>query len=935
MLKLNKKILVILSILVSLNIYANDNDDMKFINKLYQNKEYKLTVEELNKFIVKYPSSRHYDNAQFLLGHSLYEMKEYEKAGKVFHKLINTNYNNEAYYYLALTSIYQNYLSDAYKYSRELKDLPREIVLFQLAMKEYSNNNLSKAREYFEELRRLRGEYRSIALFNLGLISYNTGAYLDSTIYLDEYLTLEKNDIEKMATSNYIMAFSYSKLNNKIKALEHYGRIEKLYVNSSYYNLALRDLLFYYTEEKENKMIEEYTKKLQGTQFAELAFTNTGNYYYNLAEYSKAVEYYEKISNNIDSIYYLGRSYLYLNKKNEALREFNKLSKSEKYKTEYFYYTSFVLFEQNKYKEVISLLDGIENRANKDMANLYQILGDSAYKLEDYPKAQKYYGLVFNEKKTKDEFYKYYLVSSLNGDRKKVEELFEYYKTNFSKDRVYNESVYLIIGNIYAKNGEDEKAANIYSDGLKNEYSATLLENLVIVQTRLRKFEDALANLSKLDSNPEREFTKGTLLLSLKKYGEAINILEDLAQKKIANDLKEKTYIRLSEAYLLERKYAKTIETADKYEAINKSYNKEIVNFKAIAYFRLGQYTKARELYERNLNNPEEKASSFYMIAETYYNERNYLEAKNNYTKAVESSSDIKLKKDSEYWLIRIEDVLGNQKALFERADNFRKNYPNSEYDEDITYLVAKIHEESQDRKKAIDEYAKLYNITGNKLTKDEMAKRITELYYEEKDIKNMNLWIGRVSEEAYKILWQAYAYELEKKDVEAIKNYEKIVKDQNYGDSANYKLGLYYLNKEDYKKARGYFEAVMSFDISVNKERAQYNIGLTYEKEKEYLNAISSFLKIKLLMDDSELDDLILLKLGENYEKLENSEKSFEYYKEYHNKYKNKKDYSYAVEKLLINRLNENKINEAKVYFEELQRINPDRAKIYTDYMK
>ena len=110
MLKLNKKILVILSILVSLNIYANDNADMKFINKLYQNKEYKLTVEELNKFIVKYPSSRHYDNAQFLLGHSLYEMKEYEKAGKVFHKLINTNYNNEAYYYLALTSIYQNYL---------------------------------------------------------------------------------------------------------------------------------------------------------------------------------------------------------------------------------------------------------------------------------------------------------------------------------------------------------------------------------------------------------------------------------------------------------------------------------------------------------------------------------------------------------------------------------------------------------------------------------------------------------------------------------------------------------------------------------------------------------------------------------------------------------------------------------------------------------
>jgi len=87
--------------------------------------------------------------------------------------------------------------------------------------------------------------------------------------------------------------------------------------------------------------------------------------------------------------------------------------------------------------------------------------------------------------------------------------------------------------------------------------------------------------------------------------------------------------------------------------------------------------------------------------------------------------------------------------------------------------------------------------------------------------------------------------------------------------------------------------------------------------------------------MENSELDDLVLLKLAEDYEKLANNDKAFEYFKEYFDKYPNKKDYAYAVEKLVVNRINMDKLTEAKVYYKELQRVNPDRAKIYADYMK
>lgn len=932
---MNKKAIVILSIIGALNIYADDNDDIKFIYKLYQNKDYKVSVDELNKFMIKYPSSKYYDVAQNLLGQSYYNVKEYDKAQKIFSKLTTSAYSNDAYYYLSLIDIELNNPDEAYDYAKNLKDINKERILYNLAVKEYSNNNLSKAKGYFEELRRQKGTYRNIALFNLGLISYNSGAYLDSTVYMSEFLTVEKDDVEKLATGNYIMGFSYNRLNNKELSLQYYTNIEKNYINSSYYNLALRDLLFFYTDNKNEDKIKEYTDKLRGTQFSEVALLNTGNYYFNNGDYVKAIPYYADLPQNNDAIYYSARAYFNNGDMENALKQFAKLSNIEKYSNDYYYYTAYIYFQQGKYKEVVTLLNGVENKLNKNLLDFYKLIGDSSYKLEDYDKSSKYYGLIFNEKKSKDDFYKYYLVSSLKGDTKTLQDLFDYYRKNLIKDKTYNESVYLIMGNTYAKAGDDEKASSIYTEGLKNEYSSTLLENLVVVQTRLKNYDEAMKNLNRLDTTPDREYTRGTLLLSMKKYPDAIGVFEDLSKDDSDKELQGKVLTKLAEGYLLEKQYAKTIETSDRYEKLNKVFNKEMANLKAIAYFRLGQYAKARELYEKGIAESTDKGYSYYMVAETYYNEKKYNEAKENYGKAFDTSNDTKIKKDSSYWQIRIEEALGNKKALFERVEAFRKSYPNSEYDEDITYLVARIYEADRDRKNAINEYTKLYNLSGSQSTKDEMAKRITELYFDDKDIKNAYIWVAKVNEDGYKYLWQGYIMELEKKDADAVKNYEKIVNDKNYGDSANFKLGSYYLTRADYKKARSYFEAVMNFELSSNKERAQYNIGITYEKELDYMKAISSYLRIKLLMENSELDDLVTVKLAENYEKLNNSDKAYDYYKEYFDKYSNRKDYSYVVEKLVVNRINSDKLSEAKNFYKELQRINPDRAKIYADYMK
>lgn len=933
-----KKIFILLSLVVSLNALADDNSDIKYINKLYQNREYKIALEETEKFILKYPMSKHYNVAQFLYGQSLYQLKDYEKAQKAFGKLQNTIYSNDANFYMALINIETGNLDKAYDYSKTLKDINREKILYSLAIKELSNNNLKKSRDYFEELRKIKGVYKNYALFYLGLISYNSNSYLDTNIYLNEYLLNEKEDIEKIATSNYMLAYSYDKLGNKDTALGYYKNIEENYSGSTYYNLALRDLFFYWVEEKNDEKILEYINKLTGTDYEETVLLNAGNYYYNNQNNLKAIYYYEKLLKNYtnsEAMLYLARAYMNSGKNEEAINQLKKLSLNSKYTNEYYYYTAYTYFQSGQYQEVIALLDGIENKINKDQSSYYRLIADSSYKLQDYKKAQKYYGLIFNDKKTKDDFYRYYLASSQEGDIKTTKELFSYYKSNFAKETVYNESVYLIMGDTYVKLGEDVNAENIYSEGLKNEYSEQLLESLVMVQLKMNKYEEAYKNMNKLDSNEDREFTKATILINLKKYSEAKENFQRLLKESKSPVLSGKILTKLSEIYILEKNYEEVISVAEKHEASGYEFEKVLYENKAIAYFKLEQYDKSRETYEKISAMEKDKGSSYYMIAETYYNESKYTEAKEYYKKAYAATTNDKVKKDSAYWLIRVENILGNEAEFLNRVKAFREIYPNSDHEEDIIYLVANKYEEKNDYKSAIKEYAKLYEISGDVETKDEAAKRITELYTSAKDIKNAYIWSNKVSEEAYKYLWQAYILELEGKKEAAIKNYEKISNDKNYGDSANYKLGLYYMEKGDFTKSRLYFEKVLTYEASVNGERAQYNIGLTYEKEKEYMKAISSFLRIKLLFEESELDNQILIKLGENYEKLNDYEKGSQYYKEYLSKYTADKDYVYVLEKLLVNRIKVNNNTESKEYYNELLKINPSAAKKYAEYIK
>jgi tetratricopeptide (TPR) repeat protein len=942
-----KKKIILITILagMSQSLSAGDREDLKYVYMLFQNKEYSLSIDELERFVTRYPSSDYYDTAQNLLAQSYYNVKDYNNAEKRYKILLNSDFRDEAAYYLAFIAIERENYDKAEKYiaSISVGSKYRDAVLYKMAAVYYTKGMTDEAIDYFNKIRREKGSYEKHALFNLGLIYYNKKDYFRSAVFLEEYLGKEKNDFEKMSAANYMLAFSNYQVEDYPRAIKYYSVVEDEFYASDYYERALRDKLFIYISKDDEKNIDKYASALEGTGFEEDALQNTGNYYYKKENFARAEGYYLKLIEkyaNVDAMYLLGRVQLNLNKKEEALFNFKKLKDSEKYVKEYYYYTAYLLYEDKKYNDVLRLLKNADKLdINKELKEqLYVFSAESAFILKEYEVAKKYFELIYNSSKTIENLYKLIVVSGKLKDEITVEELYNVYNKNYEKDREYRKDIYLITANLMVEKGELGKGEKIYKDFLLKQEDEAVTENLVTVLTRQGKYDELVEFLDKLDPNPENVYLKGLSFLGLSNFEEAEKIFSYLINsdsEKIDKNLREKATVKMIESTLASKNYKKTLEFINIYEKNEYTLTSETVEqSKALAYFRLGSYKNARAVYKKYLEDEDKKEFAKYMIAESYYNEKNYKKARESYIDLYRTAKNRQYAKEAAYWLIRVENFEGNYGKLEERVKGFRTEFPNSEYEEDITYIMANVYIINSEKSKAIEEYSKLYEGSSKESIKEQSAQILTELYYKDGNSSKALEWNEKVKDTGYKNLWFGIIYEGAGKIPEAIAYYKKAEKDKNYGDLVNFNLGEIYLEQKNYTLARETFEKVTEYEASSVRDKAQYNIGITYEAEENYTRAINSFMRVKLLYTESTIQDLALIKIAENYEKSGDTKKAIEAYREFFDTYKNSEDYQYVVEKLLVYHINSNNLDIAKSYYEELKRLDMEHAKQYTEYL-
>jgi len=82
---LKKKItLIALLLALSTGVFANERDDLNYIDELYKSRNYKVAVIELENFLQKYPSSRRIKDVQLRLAKTYFLEKDYENSKKYF-----------------------------------------------------------------------------------------------------------------------------------------------------------------------------------------------------------------------------------------------------------------------------------------------------------------------------------------------------------------------------------------------------------------------------------------------------------------------------------------------------------------------------------------------------------------------------------------------------------------------------------------------------------------------------------------------------------------------------------------------------------------------------------------------------------------------------------------------------------------------------------
>lgn len=160
----------------------------------------------------------------------------------------------------------------------------------------------------------------------------------------------------------YNVAACHGKLGNNNRALFYYRKSIKSYSEfpSAYNNMGL----IYEVQGLKNRALKMY--KFVEKKFPEYATSigNIASLYYEKEKFEEAIKYFNKyieLSSNPDAFYDRGRSYLKVNKFEEAIVDFDECIKNEYHIGNSKFFKGFCLFKLNNFKEAKILLEESKN----------------------------------------------------------------------------------------------------------------------------------------------------------------------------------------------------------------------------------------------------------------------------------------------------------------------------------------------------------------------------------------------------------------------------------------------------------------------------------------------------------------------------------------------------------------------------------------------
>ena len=931
---------LIISLLASYSIvFAGESEDFKTVDNLYKERNFKAALLESEKFLQKYPESKHQKSMRDKVAKIYFLEKNYKKAEEIFKKLFTLeekqSQKDEYASYLARANALLNNSDSAMFYVREIKDKKIfQKTFFAVAQNFLAKENNEAALKAYKEIIDNKYENYKESMMGLGIVYYNLKDYDKAIYWLSEFSKELPKENKEMVS--YLRASALYRKGNTDEAISRFEGLTNVSPSTEYSRKAALYLIEIYSNRKDEAKVNFYLERIKGTKEYNTAMSMIGDLYVTKENYDKALDYYGQSNdkNNPKLIY--GEAYsLYKNGKyEEALKKFQSLKNSDYY-NQSIYHIFAINYKLKNFDEIIRDREIIRKVvvSQVDTDNIIRIIANSAYQVGNYKLAKDYYGRLFAVSPDKENLFRVILLDSQMLDMEDLRIRFNQYNELYSNDTEFKKDVYLYTGDAYYKAGDIERAEQIYKTYLNQYTNTEVISSLMTTLLEQKKYDEMQQYLSLAQDESSINYLKGIAAMGLGKYDEA----ESEFQKVLASgdqSLSIKVYLNRVRNYFLAERYNEAVQAGEQYLSKlspdkEKAIYSEMLDKIGLSYFRLGKYDQARAYYSKIASMKGYEVYGKFQIADSYYNEQNYEKAGSLYKEVYNQFGETFYGEQAYYKYIMTLSLTGNTDAFEREKNNFMKVYPNSNLRGTITNLTTNMYIESGDTDKAIESLKSSNSNTDDVAVKENNTTKIITLKLQKKDYKDIEKYIAELPTEEERAYYSAQYYAA-KKDSKAIKEYEKLLQSEKYKAYASKGLGDYYFDNKDLSKAKKYYGTYV--DINKNPdEYILYRLGQANEKENNLKMALTDYKAV--YSKNGKLANDAMLRAAEIYDKQENVVEAEKLFTKLYGVKNNKDLKAYSIEKLIYYKLVKENTKEAKKLYDELKKLDAKRAEKFKAY--
>lgn len=769
--------------------------------------------ELMQSFVDTYPTSTKRNSAFIDVADYYYKTGKYAYASKWYTKVNSTNFS------------FKNEEDYNFKYAYSL----------------FATKNYAKAKQFFLTLLDSQ-TYGAQAKYYYGYIAYNQDDYDTAGKYLGEVA----NESSYKSNVSYYLSEMNFKLGNFEKAIEYglpiletakreeLSEISKI-VGESYFNL----------KKYENAIPHLLNYKGKRGKWTNTDYYFLGYAYYAIKNFESAVNYFNKIVNGENGVaqnayYHLAKCYLNLDQKKEALNAFRNAAhmkfKPEIQKDAWLNYAKLSYEIGNPYKSIPDVLKQYiflyPKSAHRNEIN--NLIISSYLVAKDYKGALEY---LNNNKQTTKEKTMYQKASYFYGIELFNERKYSQAIENFKNSLSISVDPKIAVVAVFWK-GESNYRLNNFSEALSD-------------------FHDFIANIE-AKSTGEYEHINYNIAYAnfkLKEYTKAVEEFQKYLQKKPKDRIRENdSYLRIGDAYFINRNYARAIEYYN--QIIERNGNDaDYAQFqKAISYGLTGdENAKITELKSFLIKNKKSiyKDDALYVLGNSYIK-------KNNITKALES------------------------------FNNLISNFNRSPLVSKAMLKIGLIFYNNDENEQALSAYKKVVSNFPNTPEGNQAVKDARQIYLDLGRIDEYATWVKSVDfikvtdaeldNDTYESAEKQFLHNNHKKSISSFKKYIQNFPNGLHSLQANFYLAQSLYSDNQHLQAIPHYTFVANREPNEFTENSLFKLALVYLEESKWPDAIPVLERLETEAASQENIIFATSNLMKGYYEVKNYNKAVEY---------------------------------------------------------